>query len=187
MRERVLLAAFGRSGSGKGTFVSFVHAYCAERNLGVARVRLAEPLYQLQQEFRRRAGVSLPPETQDQVLMEVAATQLRRLNPRALVDRLLSEMDTADADIVLNDDLRDPGTDYPAMLARGFRFVRIECAEQLRRQRLLARGDVTRSDASTSGIDEIRADFVVDNSGGLEAFQRKVDQLMGEIIAAHGN
>lgn len=119
--------------------------------------------------------------------MEVAATQLRRLNPRALVDRLLSEMDTADADIVLNDDLRDPGTDYPAMLARGFRFVRIECAEQLRRQRLLARGDVTRSDASTSGIDEIRADFVVDNSGGLEAFQRKVDQLMGEIIAAHGN
>lgn len=182
---RVLLAAFGLSGSGKGTFVGMAESCCARRGLLVARLRLAEPLYQLQQEFRVRAGIDLPPHVQDQVLMETAAAQLRRLNPRSLVDRLLTELDCTTADVVINDDLRDPCTDYPAMRERGFRFVRIQCEEPLRQQRLHRRGDVSRSDASTSGIDTIRADVVLDNSAGLDDFRVRVDQFMEGILAAH--
>jgi dephospho-CoA kinase len=182
---RVLLAAYGLSGSGKGTFVDMVRSYCAGHGLSVARLRLAEPLYQLQQEFRARAGIDLLPQVQDQVLMEAVATQLRRLNPRALVDQLLAELDATAADVVLNDDLRDPHTDYPAMRERGFRFVRIRCAEPTRQQRLLRRGDVSRSDVSTSGIDAIRADVVFDNDAGLDAFRHEVDRFMEYIVAAH--
>ena len=182
---RVMLAVFGLSGSGKGTFAGLVQSYCAERGLSVARLRLAEPLYQLQQEFRARAGIDLPRHVQDQVLMEVAAAQLRRLNPRSLVDRLLAELDATTADVVVNDDLRDPDTDYPAMRERGFRFVRVQCPEPLRRQRLVQRGDVSQSDVSTSGIDAIRADVVLDNGAELDVFRRRVDQLMEDILVAH--
>jgi hypothetical protein len=49
----------------------------------------------------------------------------------------------AEADVILNDDLRDVHVDYPALQALGFSFVRVRCDEPVRLRRLAGRSDLS--------------------------------------------
>ncbi|KPI03543.1 hypothetical protein OK074_4910 [Actinobacteria bacterium OK074] len=177
------IAVIGLSGSGKSTCAGIVREWAAERALTVTRVPLARPLYELQSQVYESAGVPLQPGAQDQVLLESLATQLRRINPRSLVDAFLARAAEAvrdGADLLVNDDLRDPHVDAPALRAEGFRVLRVTCAEPVRLKRLAERGDLTRADGSTSGLDLIEPDAVLDNSADdLPAYRAKVRALMG--------
>ncbi|MET9546455.1 hypothetical protein ABZY36_14250 [Streptomyces sp. NPDC006627] len=177
------VAVIGLSGSGKSTCAGIVREWAAERGLTVTRVPLARPLYAMQKRFYEAAGVPLREGAQDQVLLEAIATQLRRINPRSLVDDFLARADAAardGADVLINDDLRDPHTDAPALRAEGFRVVRVSCDEAVRQVRLKRRGDLSRADGSTSAIDRIEPDAVLDNSADdLSAYRAAVRDLMG--------
>jgi ribose 1,5-bisphosphokinase PhnN len=176
------VAVIGLSGSGKSTCAGLIREWAAERGLGVARVPLARPLYELQAEVYAAAGVALRAGDQDQVLLEALAAHLRRINPASLVDAFLdraAEAVESGADVLINDDLRDPHVDAPALRAEGFRVARITCAEPMRLKRLAERGDLTRADGSTSGLDLIEPDAVLDNSAeDLPAYRTKVRELM---------
>ncbi|MEV0174403.1 hypothetical protein AB0I00_25175 [Streptomyces sp. NPDC050803] len=177
------VAVIGLSGSGKSTCAGIVREWAAERGLTVARVPLARPLYELQAEVYAAAGVALRAGDQDQVLLEALATHLRRINPASLVEAFLARAAEAvegGADLLINDDLRDPHVDAPALRAEGFRVVRVSCAEPMRLKRLAERGDLTRADGSTAGLDLIEPDAVLDNStDDLSAYRTKVRELMG--------
>ncbi len=177
------IAVIGLSGAGKSTCASLIRQWAAEHRLRVARVPLARPLYELQAQVYAKAGVPLRDGDQDQVLLEALATHLRRINPRALVDDFLVRAATAargGAGVLVNDDLRDPHIDAPVLRAEGFRVLRVTCDEAVRRIRLSARGDLSRADGSTSDLDLIEADAVLDNSRDeLSAYRTAVRDLMG--------
>jgi hypothetical protein len=162
-----------------------VEDFFADRSMRVGRVKLAQPLYDLQAEFYRIAGVPIGPYEQDQKLLETIATQLRRLSPTSLIDDFERRMKSLDGcDVVLNDDLRDPHVDYPRLLDLGFRFVRIRCDESVRADRLRRRGDrsVVLSSKSTVGIDLIHPDVEVDNStAGFDVLREKLFDAVARV------
>ena len=184
-RPPLRIAVFGHSGAGKSTFTELLQRWAASRCLTVEWVKLAAPLYQLQQEFRTVAGMAASPDTQDQRLMESIATHLRALNPRALVQPVLDQVAVSQADIIVNDDLRDPHVDAPALIEAGFVTVRVLACDAIRASRLSHRGDVSTSDASASGIDAIPVNHFLVNESDLDSFQDSIHRLLEELYDSH--
>lgn len=124
-RSALRLAVIGLSGCGKSTTAGLVESFADDHGLSHAVVKLAKPLYDLQAEIYRRAGAELAPGAQDQVLLEQLADTLRRIRPDALAADFLTRLAEVDADIVVNDDLRDPDVDAVTLRAHGFRVLRV--------------------------------------------------------------
>jgi thymidylate kinase len=53
------LVVYGHSGSGKSTATIFLKTYFEEQGASVTILKLAKPLYHLQQEFYRIAGIRI--------------------------------------------------------------------------------------------------------------------------------
>lgn len=174
------LAVIGTTGSGKSTLAGMVEQLCDDKGLTHTRIKLAQPLYDLQAEVYRFAGAKLAEGAQDQMLMEDLADALRRINPRTLVDQFAKRLAMTRARVVINDDLRDPDVDAPALRAAGFRIVRVKASEAVRAGRLRARSDLTRSERSTTRIDRIEPDAVLTNDSGLKEYSAMVGELIGE-------
>lgn len=161
------ISIIGLAGCGKSTSAGLVEQFAGELGLTYATVKLAKPLYDLQARVYQAARVTVPAGTQDQVLMESLAESLRRIRPESLADDFLIRLASTEADIVVNDDLRDPFVDAPTLRAHGFRVLRVTATEEVREKRLAGRGDTSRADRSTSDLDLIEPDVVLDNSGTL--------------------
>lgn len=174
------LAVIGLSGSGKTTCVRLIRDYAAERNLTVARIALAAPLYELQERVYAAARTDLAAGAQDQLLLESLAAHLRRINPRSLVQDFQVRAAMVQARILVNDDLRDPHTDAHALRGAGFRVIRIMCDESVRQDRLKERKDLSRSDRSTSELDLIQVDAVIENSGEVDSYRGAVRRRLEE-------
>lgn len=164
----VRLAFFGHSGSGKSTVASLTEQFFAARGLPVARVKLAEPLYQLQRRFYAVAGRPIGLYEQDHVLLEAIASQLRRISATSLIDDFERRLAVAEveAGVVVNDDVRDPFVDAPRLGALGFTFIRVHCDEDRRLARLTARADrssVAHS-STTRDLELLPQDRLIDNS-----------------------
>ena len=162
----VKLCVYGVAGSGKSTASAMIERILTDRGLSVEIIKLAHPLYRLQQHIYETAGKPTDLWTHDNELLRLLAAQLRRINPTYLVEDFLARVDSAASDVVVNDDLRNADVDYPEMLAAGFRFLHVSCRDDVRAARLAARGDVTvvPDSAATWGFDRITPDWTIDNS-----------------------
>ena len=178
-RGPLRVSVIGLSGCGKSTFAALARSYAAERGLSYAVVKLAAPLYDLQARVYATAGVRLGPGEQDQVLMESLADALRRIRPESIADDFLARLAATDADVVVNDDLRDPHVDAVVLRRHGFRIVRVTADPAVRDRRLASRRDRTRADRSTALLDLITPDVVLDNSGELADYRGRVHDLLG--------
>ncbi|MFE7897971.1 hypothetical protein ACFU3E_10695 [Streptomyces sp. NPDC057424] len=178
-RRSLRIAVVGLAGAGKSTCASLIEEFAGDKGLTHARIKLAKPLYDLQEQVYRAAGGSLHEGAQDQILMEALADAMRRIRPDSLAADFTARLADTDADLVVNDDLRDPHVDAPALRGHGFRVLRITCDEELRRQRLAGRGDPSRADRSTRDIDLITPDAVIDNRAGLDAYRSAVHEVLG--------
>ncbi|MEU5693414.1 hypothetical protein [Actinosynnema sp. NPDC020468] len=172
------LSIIGLAGCGKSTTAALIGEFVAELGLTCATVKLAKPLYDLQASVYRVSGVALAAGVQDQVLMEALADALRRVNPRSLADDFLARLARTTADVVLNDDLRDPYVDAVALRDNGFRVLRVTAAAEVREKRLALRGDASRADRSTEALDLIHPDAVVDNSASLAEHRDAVREFV---------
>jgi len=174
------LSIIGYTGCGKSTVSKMIQSRFVREGKRAEVVKLAYPLYALQQEFYRTAGVNLEFWDQDQVLLETIATHLRRISPTSLVSNFMERLAAVTSDVVINDDLRDPHVDYPALRDEGFRFIRVTCDESVREKRLGYRQDrttVLRS-STTSRLDLISPHAIIDNSGSLNELERKVEDTL---------
>jgi hypothetical protein len=176
------IAVIGLAGSGKSTLADYAEQFADDRGLRHARVKLAQPLYQLQAEVYRVAGVELRAGAQDQLLMEHIAEALRRIRPESIVDSFFARLRDVDADIVINDDLRDPDVDAPALRREGFRIVRVVADPRIRESRLADRGDLTRSDRSTAELDRIEPDVCLLNNGSLAEYREAGRRLLARLL-----
>jgi dephospho-CoA kinase len=146
------------------------------------RVKLSAPLYALQAKVYETAELPLAEGAQDQLLMEALASHLRRIRADSLVSDFFRRIAGVQADLIINDDLRDPFVDAPSLRREGFRIVRVTCPEPIRRSRLAVRDDITVADASTSQLDLIEPDAVVENGTTLAELREKVHKLMAGIL-----
>jgi len=172
------VAIIGLAGCGKSTTAGLISEICADAGLTCAIVKLAKPLYDLQELVYQRAGEPISEGAQDQVLLEALASAMRRIRPTSLADDFLARLGATSADVVLNDDLRDPYVDAVALRDSGFLVLRVTARPEVRQQRLGTRGDITRADASTANLDLIEPNAVLDNSGSLEEHRAAVLSLL---------
>jgi dephospho-CoA kinase len=182
--EQLRIALVAPSGSGKSTAAGLLRTAFQRRGKSVEILKLALPLYELQGSIYRECGVVLQPGRQDQRLLEVIATEMRRIDPRSLVQHFESRLKASSADVVLNDDLRDDVTDWPYMRAAGFRVVRIHASPASRQHRLAGRGDLTlvRTSPLDAQIARIEADTVLQNEGNLDQLQVLIDDLVSALL-----
>ncbi|MBF6063533.1 hypothetical protein IU500_18785 [Nocardia terpenica] len=151
--------------------------------MSCAVVKVAAPLYELQQAFYTRLGQPLPAGQQDQQLLEALARLIRRRHARFLVDDFLTRAAAAHADVLVNDDVRSYDIDYPELRRRGWTAVRISTSDDLRGKRLAAQGYVSLSDASTTGVDAIEVDYEIRNDGTLADLETTVSHLMNQVLS----
>lgn len=172
----IKLVVYGLTGSGKSTSSGLIRDHFESKGYQVANLKLAQPLYELQQQFYRAAGKQISLYDQDQILLECIATQLRRVSPTSLVDSFLRRLEITKADIVINDDLRDVDVDYPMLKQHGFSFIRITCREEIRLERLKQRSDlsIVTNSTTTTKLDMIQPHAIIDNSGSLVDLKQNI-------------
>ncbi|CAN7771454.1 hypothetical protein LJR245_007556 [Rhizobium leguminosarum] len=178
------IALIGPSGSGKSTFTSELKEEFKSKGKSVAVLKLASPLYGLQKQFYAAAGKMIAEDAQNQVLLEAIAGQLRSISPTALIDHLEHRLNETDADIVLNDDLRDDDVDLPRLRALGFKVVRIVSPDSSRISRLGCRNDVSTIINSELDVQiaRIDADIVVSNDSDMESLRAKAKRVAAHLL-----
>jgi hypothetical protein len=186
MTTTLRLCVYGTAGSGKSTVSRLIAEELTARGLSTQIVKIALPLYRLQQHLYATAGRDVDLWTHDNELLRLLATQLRRINPHFLAEDFLDRVQASPADVVINDDLRDTGVDYPRLTAAGFQFVRVSCDDDVRGKRLAARGDVSVVPDSDHGwgFHRIRPDWVLDNSTDESRLRECVRTVVDQYLAA---
>ncbi|MFW3165010.1 dephospho-CoA kinase [Pseudomonas syringae pv. syringae] len=185
IRERsIRLSLVAPSGSGKSTAASYLHEYFTHLGLKVRILKLAAPLYRLQERFYSEACAALSPGTQDQKLLEQVARQLRLIDPFALVKAFAQELEKTDADVVINDDLRDDQIDWPYLKENGFKVIKIVTDPLSRQQRLESRKDISVIDKSALDlqIERIQADFTLDNDSTPDVLRHQIKELAKYLV-----
>lgn len=183
--KQLRLCIFGHSGSGKSTTAGYFLETLQEKGYRVDTIKLAEPLYQLQKKIYAAAGRSIDHYAQDQQVLEWLAQQLRKINPASLVEDFEKRLKLSQANVILNDDLRDKEVDYLYLKKMGFIFIRMKVKKQVAYKRLQKRHDlntVFRSSASRD-IDVMTSDIDIENNGAsLNDLKRKLDDTLTSLI-----
>ncbi|MEU6935047.1 hypothetical protein AB0A05_38945 [Streptomyces sp. NPDC046374] len=183
---RTAIALFGKPGVGKSTFADLLKQEASTAGHRLRVVKIADPLYKLQQKVYEAAGVPVPAAgAQDGQLLNALGSHLRRINPACLTDSFaarVAAVHTASPDaVVVCDDMRAP--DAAALLGMGFRLVEIKAPEEARRARKAQRGDLSPGDDQHVTEQPVAAEpwRRIDNSGGLKALRRQAARLIAEV------
>lgn len=182
--SQLRISLIAPSGAGKSTVAGLMKSAFELSGRTVEILKLAAPLYQLQADMYRECGVALKAGQQDQHLLEVIATEMRRIAPQSLVRHFGRRLAAVSADVVLNDDLRDDQTDWPWIKQNGFVVVRVVADAALRNDRLHGRGDLTlvKDSPLNAQIARIRADHTVTNQGSLDELRAQVESLVDSLL-----
>ncbi|MBN3467592.1 dephospho-CoA kinase [Pseudomonas savastanoi pv. phaseolicola] len=170
------LALVAPSGSGKSTTAQLLREHFEEAGLSVEVIKLAQPLYELQDMFYEQAGVELASGSQNQRLLECIARELRVLDGQSLVKNFARRLMQSRAQVVINDDLRDDTVDWPYLYEQGFQVIKVLADSSLRQLRLGLRGDISVVENSALDLQmrRIDADYVLPNSGSLAQLKQRV-------------
>jgi cytidylate kinase len=188
--KRALISLVAPSGSGKSTVAQMIEARAATYGLQCAVVKLAAPLYELQTQIYRLARVPISKGAQNHSILENCADQLRALNPNCIVTDFLERVENSTAQVIVNDDLRDPVTDWPRLREVGFKAIRIVAARQTRAVRMRARNDLlTLVDSKLDGpLATIQVDEELVNDGAdLDELRARVDDLADRLLRRTGS
>ena len=183
MRTQLKLCFVAPSGSGKTTASNVLTERFGELGLTVERLKLATPLYALQEKIYQECGIDDICDRQNHELLENFATQMRKIHPRSIIDNFVKRLSGSKADVVINDDLRDSAVDYPVMRAAGFLFVKVLASEAVRATRLDSRNDlkILVNSPLDAQISNIVGDYVVLNDGDLSAFQLQLHAIVDDL------
>ncbi|WP_321387414.1 hypothetical protein [Alcaligenes phenolicus] len=182
--KQLRISLIAPSGAGKSTVAHLLKSAFELSGCTVQVLKLARPLYQLQADFYRKCGIELAEDQQDQHLLELIAKEMRRIAPQSLVHHFGRQLAKVNADVVLNDDLRDDQTDWPWLRCNGFTVIRIKASTSLCRRRLQDRGDLTSVHDSplNAQIAKIREDYTIVNEGALDSLDTQVKALAALLL-----
>lgn len=171
------IALLGRAGSGKDTLAGYAILYYDFRALAFAD-ELKRHAYALFGGYDRE---------KPRALLQRFGGMCREIDDEVWVRALMRNVELERDKPIVVTDCRH-WNEYEALKNAGFTFVRVEAPESQRIQRMTDRGDQFDKAAleheTERNIDEMAAQYTIDNSGGLRELERQWDGLMREVIDA---
>lgn len=160
------------SGYGKTTAISILSKQHKLKN-----IKIAEPLYDMQNEFYKKLGVSMSGQ-QDGELLQFLGQKIRKENKYFLLDIFKEKMNEAQkesVEIISNDDCRP--ADYQFLKDLGFIFVRINGYKH-------DREDHTPVDSNHAleWKSNIPCDYEINNTGTIGDYEVELEQLLLKIL-----
>ena len=164
------------SGYGKSTAIGIL-----KENYELTNIKIAEPLYELQNYFYKYIGVEMQGE-QDGELLQFLGMKIRKESRSYLLDKFTEKFNNVqNVSFITNDDCRPP--DYEYLKSLGFIFIGIN---GYNRDRL----DHRPSDPKLSieWQEQVNCDYWLDNWGSMDEYRYNINNLMKQIeIDKRGN
>lgn len=163
------LSFIAPSGYGKSTITKHIQ----DNNRSSINLKLAEPLYQLQNYFYSTINKNIEFE-QDGELLQFLGYKIQKENPSFLAEHFLKRLKEAEDhyEIITNDDCRCHNYHY----LKSFGFVFIKVNGFIRN-----RGDHTRVNPNhevEKHIENIICDYEINNYEGISELINEIDQLL---------
>lgn len=176
----IKIALYGKSGTGKSTVASILKTHFSDTGKTVSIVKIAEPLYKIQQYIYKECAKDIRYYDQDQQLLTEIANIMRRIDKESLINSFLQKIRMNDsADVIINDDIRDTAVDMPILKKEGFLILHITCAEHLRLERLSNRNDISQAQDQEPSMEYV--DCTIDTSN-VNDYASLYRQLIGTRI-----
>ena len=157
------------SGYGKSTAIKIL----SER-YEVKNIKIAQPLYELQDKFYKFIGVAMTGE-QDGELLQFLGAKIRKENPQFLLDEFSKKVAEAHENyIITNDDCRPPDFEYLKKL--GFIFVEIVGFKRERKDH-----SPINSTNALEWQNPIICDYCVENTKTIEDYRENLFNLMKKL------
>ncbi|MEV6810101.1 hypothetical protein [Streptomyces sp. NPDC051129] len=181
------IALHGKPGAGKSTLAGMLAEECERAGAPVRRLKLGAPLYDAQALVYALAGRPLVDNTvQDGPLLNALGAAMRRINPEALIAPFAARTQQAEGlspqAVLICDDMRAP--DAEAVLALGFRLVKVTAPDDIRMQRRAQRGDLAAGDDEHSTEAPVTAPEWrrIENTGSLEDLRAQAAGIVSEVL-----
>lgn len=158
------------SGYGKSTAIGII-----SEKYELINIKIAEPLYELQNYFYNYIGVKMRGE-QDGELLQYLGMKIRKESENFLLNCFTDKFNKAsNFTLITNDDCRPP--DYQYLKGLGFIFIGIN---GYNRDRL----DHRPSDPKLSieWQDKANCDYWLDNWGSMDEYRHNIDTLLMQIM-----
>jgi dephospho-CoA kinase len=178
------LAFYGESGCGKSTVTKICEDYFDRAKKKTAIVKLAEPLYDIQEYIYEKCGISIEHYQQNQVLLEDAAKWMRMVRADSLVNSFAYRLSMEKADIIINDDIRNYDIDYKYLKLIGFFFIRLVCDDSVRIKRLDNRSDLKSifHSQTTKDYGRFENDYEIKTDVDLRILNKSVYSVLDDIV-----
>ncbi|MGA5284890.1 hypothetical protein ACPCSK_31495 [Streptomyces griseoincarnatus] len=174
-------------GAGKSTFAGLLAQELDSRGVPSTRVKLAQPLYDIQAAVYEKAGRPLADRyQQDGELLNFLGSHMKKLNPRALLDAFVALVHDRErdrpGDVLICDDMR--GDAAETLVVLGFTLIEVSAFNAVRRERKQGRKDLSAGNDRHSTEVPVRRvpDHRVINDGSLEELRAKAADLVGELL-----
>ena len=172
MKTKICL--YGPTGSGKTTIAQhLIRKYNAEL------IKIATPLYQMQNEFYQKLGKTIS--GQDGEFLQFLASKILKENPFWLTDQFLKKVSQSNKHLIVNDDCRL--NSYDVLKKDGFIFIRVSTSSKNILKRM--RNDHTPIDTNhpvEQGFDKFNADHIIENNGSIDESLAKIDMLVENYV-----
>lgn len=170
----------GKPGAGKSTAARHLQEVYSAVGLCVRIVKLAAPLYDMQNAFYDRLDGRRVQE-QDGALLNFFGQHFRNVDPDALINDFAERCTLAylgNAQVLICDDVRP--VDVSKLRDLGFLILGISAPLEMRQARRHSRGDMTLGDENHSteqGMGDISFDQEIFNDGGLVEFETTISEF----------
>lgn len=127
-------------------------------------------------------------------LLQAIGTKMREIDPEVWIKAMLQEIDENRQiakrhgyldEFIAVTDCRLPN-EYEALKKRGYIFIRITVDEEIRKQRMIERGDVFKDEDlkhhTESYYDTFECDYEVSNNGTIEELKGELDIVMKKLM-----
>lgn len=181
--KMVKLGLLGNSGVGKDTCVRCIQRHYPHLRLEL--IRLADPLYEVQNYIYRICGKIKDAQSQDGILLNFLGKHMRQINPDVLKQHFFHILEQSEfrADLVICSDVRPQ--DVPFVRQKGFHIVQIVADPELALERRKKRGDLSLGNPTHCTEKGGASDFYdtqVINNSSLQEFEEKIIKLTDQLL-----
>lgn len=180
-QDMLRIGLIGRPGAGKSSSATILRECYQTLGTAVSKIRLAEPLYDMQEAFYRRLDGRVI-EGQDGALLNFFGQHFRLLDPNSLIADFSERCVFAylgGARVLLCDDVRP--VDVPQLRELGFSILGINAPVDLCMMRKQTRGDVILGEGNHQterGLDAVTLDYEIENTGSLEELRERISRFV---------
>lgn len=183
----IKLALYGDNAAGKTTSAILLNEIGRDLGIEVEIVRMASPLYELQAQVYSSAKRPLvDADQQDERLLSLLASELRRINPSALHEYVVDSVSAASKRrnvgelLLLVEDSRP--IDRNNLKGLGFSFLHIWADSLTRERRTRSRGDIALDMFNPSDMETIGDDDIVKNTSDFLSLRIELSSVLEKML-----